>query len=97
MPKSDGMSPSDQARSIINKYFHDGGSHFISLDSLRQNPSLEENNECIVSADFFNDAKVSLKNHMENELLPKFKQTDEFGIFLKRMRTYDEIDVKLLA
>lgn len=47
--------------------------------------------------DFFEDIKVALRNHMEEELLPKFKRSSLFETIQKRMRTYDDIDMELLV
>jgi CRP-like cAMP-binding protein len=91
-----------QVAQIIEKYLIEGASHFVDTKSSCQNTmiistvpdDLEESN---INADFFNDLKVFLKIHLETEMLPKFKDSELFQVLKKRMRTYDDIDVKLLV
>ena len=45
----------------------------------------------------FQEVKKILHFKLEEEVLPKFKDSSAFHLLLKRMRAYDDLDVQLLA
>jgi len=93
---------------IVEKYFSKGGSQRVNLpEDLANRVKAQVTN---ANHDFDDSATAQvidskifspIKNHiyriMEKELLPRFKQNESFDLLMKRLRAYDELDVKMLA
>ncbi len=81
-------------QSIMDKYFTDGASHLIDDEEIKE---LFQQKEKENDSNFVKEVQTKLKGYLENDFLPKFKQSNSFELLTKRMRAYDEIDVQLLA
>ena len=87
----------DKASSIVNKYIRKGAPRFIEIESVHESFVLAVENKSSINKEFFSTFQYALEKKMEEELLPQFKETVIFATLEQRMRTYDEIDVKLLS
>lgn len=82
---------------FINLYIREGSSQFVDVESMNHRLIAAFEEENIIHWDLLTNFKDSLKNKMEEKLLPRFKASKLFETLRQRMRTYDEIDVQLLA
>jgi len=98
----------ENAMMLVKKYITKGGSHFINFpidlingikEQLAKAQSERNGSGTVFTIDssIFSPIKNHLYHIMENELLPMFKENELFDLLMKRMRAYDELDVRMLV